>query len=264
MHFVTILNHSMFLLLNLSKNPCFGKEVCYNEICTRRLSKIYHTASKYRMSLVDFNGTNYNKCIIFNNPHRKRKLRKENYSFRAKYEGRTLFKMSERFRIRIQPKMLRTLWYFRHQYFQRTSNMDLVGRFQWNWCSGTRAQKISLLRCSQQYHPGISLWYSIDFLISKCENSFHFWRSGQWPVSGHLRSSGWAGISPRVSYLQWYGRPQNFVPSVNSFLGSHNYEEVTGKLISTAVNANFLCRWTSDFSESCFFTHSFSSLGLFI
>lgn len=98
--------------------------------------------------------------------------------------------------------------------------------------------------------------------ISKCENSFHFWRSGQWPVSGHLRSFGRAGVSPQVSYLQWYSRPQNFVPSVNSFLGFHNYEEVTGKLISTAVNANFLCRWTSDFSESCFFTHSFSSLKL--
>lgn len=66
------------------------------------------------MSLIGFSGTYYNRCIIFNNPQKKRKLGKENYYFLAKCKDGTFLKMCEMFRIRIPSMKLRTLWYFQH------------------------------------------------------------------------------------------------------------------------------------------------------
>lgn len=174
------------------------------------------------------------------------------------------------FRIWIQPTMLRTLWYFQHWYVQRMSSIDLLAG--WGGSSGTGAQVLKLL-CPPENHspkmqPAVPLWNitvvfhrlpHLRLFISNCGNGFHFWWSGQWPVSRHLRPSGWTGTSPPVSHLQWYGMPQNFVPRVNSFLGSHNDEKVTGKVTSRVVNTDVLCRWTLDFSESYFFIHYFSS-----
>lgn len=126
---------------------------------------------------------------------------------------------------------------------------------------------ISFLRCSQQYQSGIlfvmfhRLPHSYLF-VSGCEKGFHFWCSGQWPVSRHLRPSGGAGTSPPVSQLQWYGVPVNFVPRVNSVLDSRSDEKVIGKLTSRVVNAAFLRRLALDFSKSWFFVHSSSSFSL--
>lgn len=208
MHFVATLNFSVFLLLKLSKKPVSAQGVC-NEIHTHRLSKIYHTASKYWMSLVGFSGTYYNRCIIFNNPQKK-KRNQEKKIIISKYEDGIFFKMCEMFRIRIQPMMLRTLWNFQHWYVQRMSSIDLLAG--WGGSSGTGAQVLKLL-CPSENHspkmqPAVPLWNitvvfrrlpHLRLFISNCENGFHFWWSGQWSVSRHLRPSGWTGTSPQLA-----------------------------------------------------------------
>ena len=122
--------------------------------------------------------------------YKKRKLGKENYYFHAKYENGTFFKMYEMFRIRMQPMMLRTLWYFQHQYFQRTSSLGLLA--EWGGSSRTDAQVLRQLcpsdNISPKMQPAVALWNIIVMFhrlphfclfISNCENSFNFWWSGQ-------------------------------------------------------------------------------------
>lgn len=127
---------------------------------------------------------------------KKKEIKKENYYFHVKCGDDILKKMCEVFRIRIQPMMLRALWYFRQGYLQRMSSIDLL--VGWGGSSRTDACVIKLLcpsgNLSPKMHPAEPLWNFIVMchrhphfclFISDCENSLHFWPCGQC-LSGNL------------------------------------------------------------------------------
>lgn len=61
-----------------------SKRIC-SEIYTGRLSKIYHAAIKYRMSLIGFNGTSHARALYLINL-KKKEIKTESYYFHVKYE----------------------------------------------------------------------------------------------------------------------------------------------------------------------------------
>lgn len=127
---------------------------------------------------------------------KKKEILKQNYYFQVKHENEVLKNMCELFRIRIQPMMLRALWYFQQGSFQRLSSMDLL--VGWGGSSRTDSWVIKLLHpsgnLSPKMQPAVTLWNftvmchrnpHFCLLISDCENGLYFWSSGQW-LSGNL------------------------------------------------------------------------------
>lgn len=168
--------------------------LCKRGFVTRYiLSKIYHTAIKYWMSLVGFIGTSMHLYLI---SPKKKAILKQNYYFQVKYENEVLKNMCELFRIRIQPMMLRALWYFHQGSFRRLSSTDLfVGG---GGSSRTDSWGIKLLHpsgsLSLRMQPAVPLRNftvmchrnpHFCLFISECEDGLHFWSSGQW-LSGTL------------------------------------------------------------------------------